>query len=491
MAVKNRAGRRFASTLAGGLLASFVMSAADAKPYSSFDQPYAVAPDTSQTPDTPFALRGVRPPPQRSYVQTPVRSPAFTQVQQGIDMPATAETAAGAATPTPPRVVRRISDEEAYAPLGIRRGSFILRPSVETAAGFDSNVNATPGNARSSGYTRIKPDFILESDWSNHAFRLHLGAERFDYFSDDLAARNNLNLDASTRIDIRRGTTAEFGAAYIRAQDSNSLTTTSLPGNAVSQPDVQSFRANGALSQKLGIFGVRVSGESTQRSYSDTELSTGATIDNGDRNVRDSVFALRGSYEWTGAVQPFVETAYNRHDYDIEKDAGGFDKGSNGVTERAGLMFDFGPFLSGEIAAGLLYQTPYEQSAESYSGVTFDSALNWSPTALTTFRFGARTAVLDDVGVGTIGGLSHDATARAEHKLRRNVLVGASLGLGYDSYEGIDRDDLRFSAGVDAAWQLNRFAAVTGKIEHRTLSSSVAGEDTSGTLGELGLKLQY
>ena len=486
MAVKDRAARRYAFALAGGLLASFAVSGAQAKPYSSFD----TSPDQPVEP-APFALRGVSPPPQRSYVQMPVRSPAYTPVQQGIDMPLATDTASGAATPSPPRAVRRETDEEAYAPLGLRRGSFILRPSVETAAGFDSNVNSSNSNNRASGYTRLKPDFILESDWSNHAFRLHLGAERFDYFADDLAARNNLNFDASTRIDIRRGTTADFGAAYVRAQDSNSLTTTNLPGNAVSQPDVQSLHANGALTQKMGLFGMRVSGETTQRSYGDTELSSGTTIDNSDRDVRDSVFALRGSYEWTGAVQPFVETAYNRHDYDIEQDAGGFDKGSNGITERAGLTFDFGPLLSGEIAAGFLYQTPYEQSAESYSGVTLDSALNWSPTPLTTLRFGARTAVLDDVLVGAVGGLSHDATVRAEHKLRRNILLGASLGLGYDSYEGIDRDDLRFSAGVDAAWQLNRYAAVTGKIEHRNLSSSVAGQDTDGTLGELGLKLQY
>lgn len=452
------------------------------------------------TPGEPSYLQSQPAPPAgrtQVQVQGPVRG--FVNLLEGqttqapVYDPSASALATGSiasAPPSPPRRVREQEDDP-YAPLGLRRGSFILRPSIEAAFGADSNVNRTPGSAISSAYTRLKPEFLGTSNWSRHQLTFRLGAERHDYFTGDLEARNDLDAEIKSRIDIRRGTELELGASYTLRQDSDALATSGLPFSATGRPQVQTYEANTALSQQFGRMGLRLRGEIAERDFGATSVSGGSSISNDDRDVTDMLLALRTSYEWTPALRPFVESEYNRHDYDIPIDGGGFEKGSDGFTGRAGVMFDFGPLLSGEVALGILYQTPFEPVASNYTGVTFDGNLNWSPTPLTTVRFAASTMILDDALVGAIGGVQHDASIKVEHALRRNVLLTSSLGYGLDNYEGIARTDNRVRASLSAAWKVNRNAELQTKLEHGSLFSSLPGEDVSGTLYEVGIKLQY
>lgn len=521
MAVKAVVKGCYPLVLAGFLLASLGVPKTAAQTYSSLfrNEKPAAPTKKSSMPRPASLLRGVRlntpfgsPAITESnvsstavYVQPDPPSPAHIPVQSRMDLldresfrapifdPGLASSN-GAASPRPSAFSPRPLTEDQfdpYAPLGARRGSFIIYPFIESALGSNSNPTGSATNPRASGYTRLKPDITAISNWSNHELRLHIGAERRDYFVDDIEPGNDLDLSAKGRIDVRRDTQLELGAGFQKSDDASALTTSSLPSNASGRPDVSTFSANAALSQGLSRFKLRLSGDVASRNFGETPLPAGSALSNDERDVHDSVLALRSSYEWTEAVQPFVETAYNRHDYDIAIDPGGFEKGSDGFSQRAGALFNFGPLLSGEVGLGLLYQTPFEPTADSYTGFTFDGRLAWAPTPLTTVRLGARTAVLDDALVGAVGGLAHDATISLEHAMRRNLLLTGTLGLGSDTYEGIARDDIRLLAGLSAAWRVNRYAEVLTKLEHRSLYSSLPGEDAEATLAEIGLKLQY
>ncbi|MES2907375.1 MAG: outer membrane beta-barrel protein [Pseudomonadota bacterium] len=463
------------STLRGVELFGPLKAIAPASSEVSYVQPAPNSP--AQTP-TQGQVRGVMNPLERRSTQAPVYDPY--SLSQPVMPPENFRARK-----------RSIDEEDPYAPLGLRRGGFIVRPSVEASFGADSNVNRTPTGAISSGYTRLRPEIAAESDWSRHQLTMKLGAERYDYFSGGLDARSGLDAEMKGRIDIRRGTTLELGASYDLTQDGSALTTSTLPGTATGRPNLQTLDANAALKHSLGRIGFELRGDVANRDFGDTPVSSGPSISNDERDVVDSKFAARTSYEWTASLKPFLETEYNRHDYNITVDTGGFQKGSDGVTERAGVMFDFAPFFTGELALGLLYQTPFEPTASSYTGFTFDGNVAWTPTELTTVRVAASTKILDDALVGAIGGVSHDTSVAVEHALRRNVTLNGSIGFGIDDYEGITRNDHRVLASIGTAWKLNRYAQLQTRIEHGSLFSSVAGEDVSGTLYETGLKLQY
>jgi hypothetical protein len=384
-----------------------------------------------------------------------------------------------------------LEDEDYYKPLGLQRGAFILRPSIEAALGADTNANQTPVNIRSSAYSRIAPEFEVESNWSRHRLDLKFGLERFDYFSGNLDPRTNVNFAAKGRVDIRRGTELDLGADYKIDSDNSAINTSLLPGNAAGRPSVTTLGANMALLQAIGRLGLRLSGSVDERTFGSTPLESGAVISNSERDVRDTLVGLRSSYEWTPAFKPFVETLVNAHDYDTPVDAGGFKKGSDGVTLRSGAMFDSGALFKGEIAIGVIHQMPYEPTAAAYTGLTFDGNLAWMPTPLTTLRIAANTSVLDDALVGAIGGLSHDFTFTAEHALRRNVTLSGTMGFGIDNYQRIVRNDDRLSGELKAAWKLNRNAELQTRIKHESLFSSVPGQDVEDTIYETGIKLQY
>ena len=62
--------------------------------------------------------------------------------------------------------------------------------------------------------------------------------------------------------------------------------------------------------------------------YQDAELLSGDTLDLSDRDYTSYGAALRGSYESTPDVKPFVEAAVDRRIYDHEVDFTGVRRGS-------------------------------------------------------------------------------------------------------------------------------------------------------------------
>src|SRR5581483_7657970 len=104
---------------------------------------------------------------------TPAAAPPRNPLLRIPDATATGVTAGTVNTTNLPAATttllrrRTAVEDDPFAPLGLRLGSFTVLPAVETTGGFDSNPARVPG-AKSSLFTTIAPEVAAKSDWTRH-----------------------------------------------------------------------------------------------------------------------------------------------------------------------------------------------------------------------------------------------------------------------------------------------------------------------------------
>ncbi len=416
-------------------------------------------------------------------VQGAVQGPALRGVQPPLQQPvydarASALPTAGLPPGPAPPPRRRPNADDPFEPLGLRVGTFVLRPSVEAGIGTTDNVNGTATDRIASAFSRVAAGARLDSNWDNHALTARARVERQDYRSPDVDERLVVETGADLRLDIDRQRQLDLGVAFRRTPET--LSTFGLPARAVGRPDVDTLSGSATLTQRLARFQFRLRGQYDQVRYEDTRLSDGTSASNALRDVDISTATLRAGYEISPAVQPFLEASVNTRRFRVERDDLGRQQGSDGGVVRAGIATDLGPKLRGELSVGWLYQRPEDPLARDVSGLAVDGTLAWSVSALTTLRGSLRTSVLDTSNtgvVGSTGGIARDVTLAIDHALRRNVLLTASLGLGQDDFVGVERTDRRVDATFRAQWRLNRTLTWQIQASHQRLESTEPGND--------------
>lgn len=437
------------------------------------------------------------PPNPRSRTQRPVqgRVQRPTQVettgaqQRRVYDPRASTLGEVTAEVAPAPVRRRQQEADPFSPVGIRVGSFILRPSIEASIGWTDNANASANNRQRSAFSRLTAEGRLDSDWRVHALGLRLRAERQDFARGGLEPSLTLDAAATARIDVTRDTQIDAGVSFRRAPDS--ATAFDLPVTAVSRPDLDTTSVNGAVTQRFGRIAVRLRGQYDQLRYGDTGLADGTRLSNAVRDVNVSTVSLRAGYEIAPGLSPFIEASANRRDFRQDLDAFGVLQGSSGTAARGGIAADFSPKLRGELALGYLVQRPRDASLQEFSGFTVDGSLEWSISPLTTLRAVARTGVLDTSTPGAFGGISRDATFTLEHALTRNVLISGTLGLGIDDFAGVTRTDRRLSAALAATWRFNRQMSLRLEATRQQLRSTVPANDTVTNTVQSTLRVEF
>src|SRR5690606_10798540 len=139
--------------------------------------------------------------------------------------------------------------------------------------------------------------------------------------------------------------------------------------------------------------------------YGDAQLATGGTISQGERNNTLYTMTLRGGYEVSPAMRPFVEGEVGRRLYDARTDSAGFARSATRYGARAGLEFGLGEKFSGELAAGWLGEKPDDARLPLLSGLTADASVVWSPIRGTIVNLDVSTeveAATFGAGAGTL-----------------------------------------------------------------------------------------
>ena len=387
----------------------------------------------------------------------------------------------------PPKPKPKTPESDPYAPLGIRAGAFILKPSVDATVGFDSNVPRSPTPSSSSFYT-IASELQTKSDWERHEFRSTLRGSYSGY--PDLPSFNRPFFESilDGRIDVTRQTRIELQNRFQYA--------TETPGSPNFQTDTKKPTPYTTLGGTVGVFHqfnrleIGAKGTIERTRYEDSELNDGTIVSNNDRDYTSHGVELRGSYELTPGVKPFVSVTADKRLYDLAEDRFGINRDSRGLTPRVGSTFELSRLVTGQVSVGYTKRDYDDPQLEDVSGVVADASLVWAATALTKATFTASSTVYESTQPNVSGVLSRDFGIKVDHALREWLIGTVKFGYGIDDYVGSPQVDNRFTLGAGLTYKMNRNVQWKGEVRREQRTSNVKGQDYTANIFLLGLRLQ-
>jgi hypothetical protein len=418
--------------------------------------------------------RSLKPPP---YSSRPGASAAPPPIHEGES-----ETAALS------RVVKPRREEiDAFDPLGLRLGTFIVKPAVEITGGYDTNPARTL-TGKGARLLTLAPEVLVRSDWSRHEFRAELRGSTTRYEGMPTLTSKTVDLRALGRIDVSSRTRADLEARYLRATSAPGDPNT--PAGVVSAPVSATTSAAAGLTHRFNRFEIALKGAAERVVYDPSELKSGAILDNTDRNVDQFGGTLRGSYELTPGIKPFVEIGRDRRVHDRQFDSLGLQRDSRGATFRAGTSFELSRKLTGEISAGYLDRRYKDPALRNLRGLIADASLIWNASALTTVTLIAKSTADETTLPGVSGILNREATVQVDHALRRWLIASAKFSYGVDVYEGAPREDKRMLASALLTYKMGRNVQVKVEARREWLRSNEPAQDYTANIFLAGLRFQ-
>jgi hypothetical protein len=388
---------------------------------------------------------------------------------------------------TPPPIHKRPVDDDPYGPVGFHAGAFLVKPSVEISEGYDSNpfrVQNGPGSA----FTEVKGAVSAKSEWSRHEMQLDLRGSYTAYSNVDDINRPDADATLRGRIDIQKDLRIEYVEKAALATQAPG-TPNSIEG-AKNLPFIYTLTSGVGAVKQFNRLEVGVFGEVSRNIYEDADLLNGTTLNLSEFNYNDYTVRLRGSYEITPGMKPFVEVAADTRSFDQDINSFGLRQGSNGYKAEAGFIFDRPEILKGQIGLGYMARSYDDPTLPNISGLLIDSSLTWKPSALTQVKLDLNSSINESITTGAAGVFTREGKLTIDHAFRR-WLVGSLFGsYGQDQYRGTDRIDDRWTYGAALTYWFNRALALRGEVRREGLNSNVAGEDYKADVAMLGLRLQ-
>lgn len=372
-----------------------------------------------------------------------------------------------------------------FDPLPIRVGAFEARPEVNFAAGFTSNLFAVSDNEVDDTFIGVAPKLSLDSTWSRHALNLSGVVDHLEYSDTDSESRTNLSLLADGRIDASNAVTI-FGAAQFDDLVEPRSNIASLVGAA--EP-VEFSRSGGevGLQYQTGRLRVRGAVGLLNFDFEDVELNNGLVQDQDFRDRDQTSITGRLSYAVERDWAIFAEATRTENDYDPPNIFNAFNRDSTGTIVRVGTDFELRSLLRGDIGIGYQQYEYDDVLFEDVDGLSVEGNLQWFVTQLTTVSAGARRAVIDPGLVVTNAAVESSLNVRADHELRRNVILTGETRFTNFDFENINRDDDRINVRLGATWKMNPNIWLDSSYELTDQSSNV--QDFSENRFLIGLRI--
>jgi len=385
------------------------------------------------------------------------------------------------------RPIKRLPEEDAFGPVGIRNGPITYKPAIEVMGGYDGNPGRVQGGS-GSWFTTVAPELLIASNWSRHEFNADLRGNYAWYYDLPMFNRPIVDLKAKGRLDITSDTAANFEARYLHSTDTPG--NPNNPTDLAAPPVFDKYGGSAGITQKFNRLEFKLKGDIDRLTYDDAELNNGTTLKLDDRNYNQYGATLRGSYEWLPGVKPFVEAGIDKRVHDLETDYSGVQRDSDGRTIKAGSTFEITRKLTGEASIGYTTRSYKDPTLSNVSGIIGDASLVYAMTPLTTAKLTAASTVDESTIAGVSGILRRDVGMQFDHSFRRWLVGTAKFGYGQDDYQGLGREDQRYIALAGVTYKLTREVWLKGEFRREWLKSNVPGQDYTANIVMFGLRLQ-
>jgi hypothetical protein len=420
-------------------------------------------------------------------------APPATAIQPAAAAARAGAAIAGPASDVPERAGlrprRRPAETDPFEPLGVRTGSFLLRPAIELTGGYDTNPERTT-NGSGSSLGVLASELQVRSDWQRHALNADLRGSYTAYGRDFVPELDRPFAESKVvgRIDVARDSRIDLENRVRVATDNPG--SPNLQAGLAKLPIYTTVGGTAGLAQRFNRMEVAVKGSADRTVYQNSTLTDGSSSSNADRNYNQYAAALRGSYEMTPGVIPFVEVGRDTRRHDLAADRTGTDRDSDGMTARIGTTYELTRLLTGEASIGYLMRTYKDPTLPDIDAFIYDASLVWTASALTKVTVTARSTVEETTLAGVSGTLKRDVVLQVEHAFRRWLTGVLRLGFGNDDYIGSTRDDDRYLASAALLYKVTREVQLKGEFRHEWLKSTAVGVDYTANVYLLGLRLQ-
>lgn len=388
--------------------------------------------------------------------------------------------AAGAQQATNPNVSIAGRPRPDFDPLGIRLGSYLLYPQLSVSEVYDDNIYATTDDEQDDFATIFAPRVDLFSNFNNHALNFSVGGEGGLYYQEDNNNYVDLFAEADGRLDVTRQINITGNAGVARQHESRDDEDNQI-GADEDLTEFYDYVGALSLNQRFNRLRYSVTG---QANYQDFENS--GDIDNNDRDYITYSPSLEVGYLISPRLDAFVRGTYFATSYDRNPDNSGINRESDGYEIAVGTNVDITSIIFGEVFVGYQERDYDDEIFDDPSGISFGAGLTWNVTQLTTISFDGQRQVRDSSSRADSGGnFQTTLGVRADHELRRNVLVNGRLAYKRDEYDTSDDDT--YSAGVGASYLLNRNLSLSANYTYSDRSSDLEQREYSRNVVLLSL----
>ncbi|MGH6739052.1 MAG: outer membrane beta-barrel protein, partial [Bradyrhizobium sp.] len=362
-------------------------------------------------------------------------------------------------------------------------------PAVELIGGYDTNP-ARASVAQGASLYAVAPELLMQSNWSRHEFKAELRGSYTGYSPDatPTLSRPNATGKVDARIDVTRDTRIDLAGRLLLATDNPG--SPNLQAGLARLPVFTTVGGSVGLGQQFNRLDVSVKGDVDRTVYQQSVLTDGTTASNDDRNFDQYAGKLRGGYELSPGVKPYVEVDVDTRVHDLNTDFFGYQRDSKGLTGMVGTTFKLTNTLTGDIGVGYTKRSYQDPRLDPIAGAVGNASLIWTVDALTTVKFIGASAVAESTVPGVSGELSRDIGLQVDHSFRRWLIGTLKVGAGLDDYVGLNREDRRFSVGAGMTYKLNRSVQIKGEFQQYWLRSNAVGADYAACVFLLGLRLQ-
>lgn len=360
-----------------------------------------------------------------------------------------------------------------YDAVGVRAGSFLIYPEAVVRETYNNNIYATENNTTDDWITVIRPEVKAESDWNNHALNFNAFAAGGIYADHSDEDYFDYGIGGDGRLDITRAANLFGGASFKHLHEDRGSPNAV---NGVEPTEFNDIQANAGATYKPNRLGVTAEGSWRQLDFDDVNTSTGAVINNDDRDRNVYRERLRVGYDVQPGYTAFVQGSLNQRDYDITPDDNGFNRNSDGWRTDVGMEIRLTDVLDAEVYGGYFEQDYDDPRFSDLSDWDAGGRLLWAPTPLTTVRASLAREVAETVTAGASSFVATIALLGVDYELRRNVIIGAEGGFTNNDYQDITREDDIWRIGVSGTYLINRNFFAGARAHYTDRDSSVANQ---------------
>ncbi|MEQ1648413.1 MAG: outer membrane beta-barrel protein [Hyphomicrobiaceae bacterium] len=387
--------------------------------------------------------------------------------------------------PATDRRPARLARFEPYTPKGVRAGSWVIFPEIES--GFSATNNALRGTDRRSDLIfDVRPTLRAVTDWKQHAIDVKASGFLSQYRENDFANERAYLFEARGRFDLGKRTNIEVLGVTRRDPDSPSDATAadSIRGRA----NFVTQQAAMALNHRFNRLSVQLRGSLTDVEFDGGVTNAGVFRSNAERNSVQRDLSLRAAWAFKPTLSVFSEYALNDRRFETAP-TDGISRDSDGDRIRFGVSFgNTAKIWRGEVAVGYGRQNGKDSRLTDAAGVILDANLAWRPSELTSLLWSARSDLGTSTDVGKFNSKQQLYGVELRHGFQRNLIGMAGIKTQATAYEGISLNERETTAEMGLDYYVSHAASVSLHYQHLWFNSSAAAADYSADTVRVAFK---